>query len=78
MSILPGMKHIFAIVLVVAAPQLLSAQAAPIPVAIEASIRQIEPKLIDWRRDIHQHPELGNREFRTAKVIADHLTSLGL
>jgi hypothetical protein len=25
-----------------------------------------EPKLIVWRRDIHQHPELGNREFRTA------------
>lgn len=76
--ILPVMKHFFALALVVAAPQLLAAQAAPIPSAIEASIRQIEPKLIGWRRDIHQHPELGNREFRTAKVIADHLTSLGL
>ena len=72
------MKHILALVLVAAAPQFLAAQAAPIPAAIEASIRQVEPKLIDWRRDIHQHPELGNREFRTAKVIADHLTSLGL
>lgn len=72
------MKHILALVLVAAAPQFLAAQAAPIPAAIEASIRQVEPKLIDWRRDIHQHPELGNREFRTAKVIADHLTALGL
>ncbi len=37
-----------------------------------------EPKLIAWRRDIHQHPELGNREFRTAKLVAEHLISLGL
>lgn len=31
-----------------------------------------------WRRDIHQHPELGNREFRTAALVADHLRGLGL
>jgi amidohydrolase len=39
---------------------------------------QIETKCISWRRDIHQHPELGNREFRTSKIIADHLKKLGL
>lgn len=72
------MKHILALLLVAAVPQILAAQGAPIPAAVEASIRQVEPKLIGWRRDIHQHPELGNREFRTAKVIADHLTALGL
>jgi len=38
----------------------------------------IEAKCIGWRRDIHQNPELGNREFRTAKLIADHLRSLGI
>jgi len=38
----------------------------------------IEQKVITWRRDIHQHPELGNREVRTAGVIAAHLRSLGL
>ena len=38
----------------------------------------IEQKCIAWRRDIHQHPELGNHEFRTAKLIADHLKKLGL
>jgi amidohydrolase len=38
----------------------------------------VEPKVIEWRRDIHQHPELGNREFRTAKLVAEHLRSLGL
>lgn len=35
-------------------------------------------KVIEWRRDIHQHPELSNQEVRTAKVVADHLKSLGL
>ncbi len=44
----------------------------------EAAARAIEPKVIAWRRDIHQHPELGNREFRTAGLVADHLRRLGL
>lgn len=39
---------------------------------------KIEAKVIAWRRDFHQNPELSNRETRTAKIIAEHLTSLGL
>jgi amidohydrolase len=38
----------------------------------------LEPKLIAWRRDIHQHPELSNREFKTAEKVAAHLKTLGL
>ena len=38
---------------------------------------RIEAKVIAWRRDIHQNPELGNREFRTSKLVADHLRNLG-
>ncbi|MBA2669556.1 MAG: amidohydrolase [Gemmatimonadetes bacterium] len=38
----------------------------------------VEPSVIAWRRDIHQHPELGNREFRTAALVAEHLRSLGI
>ena len=38
----------------------------------------IEKKVIDWRRHFHQNPELSNREFKTAEVIAAHLKSLGL
>ncbi len=38
----------------------------------------LTPKLITWRRDFHQHPELGNREFQTAAKIAAHLQSLGI
>ena len=45
---------------------------------IEAQIAELEPRVIAWRRDIHEHPELGNREFRTAALVADHLRSLGI
>lgn len=37
----------------------------------------VEPKVIEWRHDLHEHPELSNREFRTAAKVADHLRSLG-
>jgi amidohydrolase len=43
-----------------------------------AAADKIEAKCIDWRRDIHQNPELGNNEFRTSKLIAEHLKKLGL
>jgi len=39
---------------------------------------KIEPRTIEWRRKLHEHPELGNREFNTAKLIATHLKSLGI
>ena len=45
---------------------------------INASAAKIESKCIGWRRQLHENPELGNREFKTAKLIADHLRSLGL
>ncbi len=38
----------------------------------------LQARVVDWRRDIHQHPELGNRETRTAAKVAEHLRSLGL
>ncbi|MDO7744896.1 MAG: amidohydrolase, partial [Pedobacter sp.] len=45
-------------------------------VAIKAA--GIEQKVIEWRRDFHEHPELGNNETRTAGIIAKHLEGLGL
>ena len=44
---------------------------------LDEAFATIEPKVIEWRRDIHQNPELSNREFRTAAKVADHLRSLG-
>jgi amidohydrolase len=56
--------------------------AADSSLALDALIHerahQLEAKVITWRRDLHQHPELGNREFRTARVIAEHLKALKL
>jgi amidohydrolase len=46
--------------------------------AIDAGAAAIEAKVVAWRRDIHEHPELGNREVRTAKLVADHLRALGM
>ena len=44
----------------------------------EKEYEAIESKVINWRREIHQNPELSNREFKTAEKIAKHLTSLGI
>ena len=41
-------------------------------------IEAIAAQMIEWRRDIHQNPELSNREFRTSALVAEHLESLGM
>ena len=45
---------------------------------VEAAAAALEAKVIAWRRDFHQHPELSNRENRTAAAVASHLRALGL
>ncbi|MEX2593868.1 MAG: amidohydrolase [Anditalea sp.] len=45
---------------------------------LDKEAKEIEQKVIEWRRDFHQHPELGNEEVRTAGIIAAHLKSLGM
>jgi amidohydrolase len=45
---------------------------------VTAAADAVMPQVIAWRRDFHQHPELGNREVRTAKIVADELKKLGL
>ena len=55
-----------------------NASAQSIQQQIDQKSKAILPKLIEWRRHIHQNPELGNREFKTMEYIANHLKSLGL
>ena len=45
---------------------------------IDDAASKVESKVIACRRDIHEHPELGNREVRTSKLVADRLKELGI
>ena len=78
-SQLPRHAALAALLLAVAsAPAGAQSAASPLPPDLARRIDALEPKLVAWRRDIHQHPELGNREVRTAKLVADHLRALGI
>ena len=55
-----------------------SAQNTALKATITQKATSLESKVITWRRDFHQNPELGNREFKTAEKIAAHLRSLGI
>jgi amidohydrolase len=54
------------------------AQAAVTDAQLDAAATAVMPQVVAWRRDFHQHPELGNREFRTSKAVAEQLRKLGL
>jgi len=45
---------------------------------LDAAAEALQPRVVEWRRDFHRHPELANRETRTSAAVAAHLRSLGL
>lgn len=60
-------------------PLSLAAQVNPkLQAKLDQQANEIESRVILWRRDFHQHPELGNREFKTGAKLAEHLKSLGI
>jgi len=68
-------------VLVVAGVAAAAGAAAPADTgdaAIAALVAKEMPRVVTWRRDFHQHPELSNREMRTSGIVAEHLRRLGL
>ncbi len=66
------------VVLIYVFPFQIFAQKSNYSEIIAQNADKIEQKIIAWRHDIHQHPELGNREYRTAELVAKHLKSLGI
>jgi amidohydrolase len=74
-----GMRTV--LLLAVLIPVSLQAQTTrgtnPLAADVDRLSDELTPQLVTWRRDFHQHPELGNRETRTAKLIADELRKLG-
>lgn len=56
-----------------------SATAAPsLRDRVDAALGNVQPSIVTWRRDFHRFPELSNREFRTSKIVAEHLRRLGM
>jgi amidohydrolase len=70
-------SSLLALALEVSAMSALTAAPALAP-RIDAAAARVEQTVIAIRRDIHEHPELGNRETRTAKIVADKLRALGI
>jgi amidohydrolase len=70
------MKKLFAALSLLAV--VASAYSQDLHSMIDQKAKEVLPKVIEWRRYIHQHPELSNREYNTSRYVADHLTSLGL
>lgn len=54
------------------------AQVSALKNEVSRKADSLQSQIVAWRRDFHEHPELGNHEFRTADIIAKHLQSLGL
>lgn len=75
LSLLPAA---LAAMLFATAPASLAAQASPVHAEIDRRTDAVMSKVIDWRRDIHEHPELSGFETRTAALVAEHLRALGL
>ncbi len=69
---------LFAGVLAVSAAPSHAQAPATLHTRIDAAVASVNDRVVAWRRDIHEHPELGNREFRTSKLVADHLRGLGI
>lgn len=72
------MKRIACLLLMGSFPLVCTAESAPMENPHQEIIKRITPELIKIRRHIHQNPELGNREFKTAALVAEKLKELGI
>lgn len=69
---------VLGVTIFILAPNDGKADSSSLEVKVRERAASIEAKLIAWRRDIHQHPELGDQETRTSRLVSEHLRNLGL
>jgi len=67
-----------AVPLVAMSPGIGALEPAPVGGAIDARLAELAGPLVEWRRHLHEHPELSNREIETARFVADRLRAMGL
>lgn len=67
--------HALIVAITVSAANVSAQDLAP---KVDRHITGMQDRILSWRRDIHEHPELSNRETRTAALVAEHLKSLGM
>lgn len=72
------MRQLFLFVLCLTSIQAFSQANPKLLAKLDQQAKEMEAKVIEWRRHFHQNPELSNREFKTGAKIAEHLKSLGL
>src|SRR5579872_2121194 len=72
-----GMKKLYPIILLLISIQAF-AQSHDLKAIAAKKADSMFKQTVAWRRDFHEHPELGNREVRTAGIVADYLKSLGM
>lgn len=73
------MKKFLTLLLLISAVANVFAQTpSKLQTKVDQMIREIEPRMVEWRRQIHQYPELSNREVKTAAKVAEHLKTLGI
>ncbi|MEY4038837.1 MAG: hypothetical protein RIR67_1149 [Bacteroidota bacterium] len=72
------MKKTIFYILIVLVTCTINAQNSVLKTKISQKANALESKVIQWRRELHQNPELGNREYKTAEKIAAYLQSIGI
>src|SRR6185295_10556777 len=73
-----GWKVVLAVLLLAQAPATIASQTSSLAADIDKLTAAVQPELIQWRRYLHEHPELSNREVETARYVVERLKSFGL
>lgn len=68
-------KFIYTLCVAIGTVQCIAQTNPKLQTKLDQMAKDVEPKVIEWRRHFHQYPELSNREVKTAAKVAEHLKS---